>query len=990
MQNEVPIIGSIQKIVLYETKQRFYVVGSNNTETRFRVLKIDRTEPHILHVVDDQIEYTQKQIRDMLMMIDYGNRPKQQSKKTAGLCITVSAFGIVGFVRFLEGYYIILITKRRKVALIGTHTIYKVEDTSMIYIPNDSFSCPHPDESKYVKMFQNIDLSSNFYYSYSYDLTHTLQFNLSPSKNIEPRVKQSEFCNSGVKFWQKHTEDPGTYPGSSVDEGDVEDASKSVACFHNITQQPRDDKATDEEEPLSPDGGTANGKKSDPVYGTRTEPTRKYVWNNHLIKHLENMVHPDWILYITHGFLGQSNINIFGKSIYMTLIARRSNRFAGTRFLKRGANCEGDVANEVETEQIVQDVSTLNFRKRRHFTSFVQHRGSVPLFWSQDVTKMVPKPPIGVDQRDPYSYASGVHFNEMLRRYGAPVIVLNLVKKREKKKHESILTEEFVEAIQYLNQFLPPEFAINYTGFDMARVNKSKNSNVLARLAEIADVVVKKIGFFHTAPPDNTECRSECTSSDIVHKQHGVLRTNCVDCLDRTNTAQFVVGKCALALQLHALNVLETPELRFDSDCTRMLEELYEDHGDTLALQYGGSQLVHRIQTYRKISPWTSHSRDIMQTLSRYYSNTFSDADKQHAINLFLGVFEPSEKKPNIWEFPTDMYLHNHVAMGKPILRKKCYSQWWDSEIMSHLPAAYEEETKGVSQKQWVIRTDPEDERTDGFWDYYKPYELTNLEELYSMCMPNSISIKSGAGQKRDFMPKNSQDHSPFAVRVQVGRRQEESGFGVIPELLLSRSIRWETVPHKLLSRQAPQPKRASITEIAKRRSSLADNKNPNVSGKDSASSIAGSEVSTSSSNESDIDGDIEIVRSVNAGTGDSPTGFVSLQDLFPTMKQTYGVEIQEPDKRSLFFYKKYTSIGENSCKPPETVNGKRVVSKGITLIHKSSFNLDSSYNVTPPTVTRQSKEIYRQYVAMGLGRPQVVSKRNHQIYQQFVRNKYQ
>ena len=60
------------------------------------------------------------------------------------------------------------------------------------------------------------------------------------------------------------------------------------------------------------------------------------------------------------------------------------------------------------------------------------------------------------------------------------------------------------------------------------------------------------------------------------------------------------------------------------SRCTRMLEELYEDHGDTLALQYGGSQLVHRIQTYRKIAPWTSHSRDIMQTLSRYYSNTFS------------------------------------------------------------------------------------------------------------------------------------------------------------------------------------------------------------------------------------------------------------------------------------------------------------------------------------------------------------------------------
>jgi hypothetical protein len=50
------------------------------------------------------------------------------------------------------------------------------------------------------------------------------------------------------------------------------------------------------------------------------------------------------------------------------------------------------------------------------------------------------------------------------------------------------------------------------------------------------------------------------------------------------------------------------------------------------------------------------------------------------------------------------------------------------------------------------------------------------------------------------------------------------------------------------------------------------------VSGKDSMSSIAGSEVSTSSSNESDIDGDIEIVRSVDTGTDDSPTGYVSLQ----------------------------------------------------------------------------------------------------------------
>jgi len=49
--------------------------------------------------------------------------------------------------------------------------------------------------------------------------------------------------------------------------------------------------------------------------------------------------------------------SIYGRAIHVTLIARRSNRYAGTRFLKRGANMEGHVGNEVETEQIVCDAS---------------------------------------------------------------------------------------------------------------------------------------------------------------------------------------------------------------------------------------------------------------------------------------------------------------------------------------------------------------------------------------------------------------------------------------------------------------------------------------------------------------------------------------------------------------------------------------------------------------------------------------------------------
>jgi len=63
--------------------------------------------------------------------------------------------------------------------------------------------------------------------------------------------------------------------------------------------------------------------------------------------------------------------------------------------------------------------------------------------------------------------------------------------------------------------------------------------------------------------------------------QNGICRTNCVDCLDRTNAAQFVFGKRALGHQLYALGVVDSPDLSFDSDAVNMLTEMYHDHGDS-------------------------------------------------------------------------------------------------------------------------------------------------------------------------------------------------------------------------------------------------------------------------------------------------------------------------------------------------------------------------------------------------------------------------
>ncbi len=122
--------------------------------------------------------------------------------------------------------------------------------------------------------------------------------------------------------------------------------------------------------------------------------------------------HPDWYLNIIHGFIDQANISIYGTPVFLTLIARRSKLFAGTRFLKRGANFKGDVANEVETEQIVHE-NTLSSFKKANVTSFVQMRGSVPGHWTQDTTTMVPKPQIFFQIPDPHAKTAGKHFNQV-------------------------------------------------------------------------------------------------------------------------------------------------------------------------------------------------------------------------------------------------------------------------------------------------------------------------------------------------------------------------------------------------------------------------------------------------------------------------------------------------------------------------------------------------------------------------------------------------
>uniref|UniRef100_A0A5K3FN72 SAC domain-containing protein n=1 Tax=Mesocestoides corti TaxID=53468 RepID=A0A5K3FN72_MESCO len=443
------------------------------------------------------------------------------------------------------------------------------------------------EELRLLKLFQSIELNRNFYFSYTYDLTNSLQTNMEPFLTIHGGATAFRLVINQRFLWNAPLMPPRFQPKSS---------------------------------------GIS-----------------------------------DWFVGLIHGFAKQTSLVSCGMPVSILLLARRSRFFAGTRFLKRGVNIDGNVANEVETEQIVCDTTEPTL-SRMHVSSLVQHRGSVPLFWTQDTTRIVVgKPPLAITWEDPYYEAFGKHFADLIERHGAPVLVLNLMKQREKRPFEQLLTDGFLRGINYLNQFAPqlypsvltPENAdegippIVHLGFDMARVQRSRNTAALDSLRPIAEACLQRTGIFFSAgyPPASREALIVRTrlnmGSSLCPRQHGVVRTNCVDCLDRTNTAQFVIGHVAMSYQLRAMGLLPLPVLSFTSTISKLLRDLYDEHGDTLALQYGGSCVVHNIETYQKPRGSRAKSRNIIQTLSRYYSNNFVDFEKQLATDLFLRIFRP-------------------------------------------------------------------------------------------------------------------------------------------------------------------------------------------------------------------------------------------------------------------------------------------------------------------------------------------------------------
>jgi len=117
---------------LYETRSNFYLVGQHQDNTISRILTINRLEHSELNVYEDTTIYSKEQCDNLLRTLNDGN------KKSGGLRFLANCYGIIGFVKFLGPYYMLLITERRQIGTICGHAIYAISESKIITVSNST------------------------------------------------------------------------------------------------------------------------------------------------------------------------------------------------------------------------------------------------------------------------------------------------------------------------------------------------------------------------------------------------------------------------------------------------------------------------------------------------------------------------------------------------------------------------------------------------------------------------------------------------------------------------------------------------------------------------------------------------------------------------------------------------------------------------------------------------------------------------------------
>ncbi|UZP35847.1 hypothetical protein NXS19_003663 [Fusarium pseudograminearum] len=370
--------------------------------------------------------------------------------------------------------------------------------------------------------------SRSFYFSYDFDLTRSLDERSVPQNTETPLHNQVD----EVFFWNRNLLQPFTSSGQDY---------LALPLMQGFVGQKTF--IVDNQPPQSDDKGKESVELSD------LSPTK------------EHSEFP--------GF-GSSRASIDLRSserkYLITVISRRSTKRAGLRYLRRGIDQDGFVANMVETEQLL---STPTWDPSSNVYSFLQVRGSIPLFFKQSPYAFKPTP-IQQHSEEANQAACRRHFESLSRNYGQLQIV-NLV---EKHGVESIIGGAYEKAVEEVNKEASQDNKIPFEWFDFHAACKGmKFENVSMLLDQLRDKIES---FGSTVQKDGNQ----------VSRQKGVFRTNCMDCLDRTNVCQSSFAKHMLEVQLKE----EGFDMSAQTDqVTAWFNTLWADNGDAVSKQYAST-----------------------------------------------------------------------------------------------------------------------------------------------------------------------------------------------------------------------------------------------------------------------------------------------------------------------------------------------------------------------------------------------------------------
>ncbi|GAO14682.1 uncharacterized protein UV8b_04633 [Ustilaginoidea virens] len=316
------------------------------------------------------------------------------------------------------------------------------------------------------------------------------------------------------------------------------------------------------------------------------------------------------------------------KRYLITLLSRRSIHRAGLRYLRRGVNEDGFTANMVETEQIL---SSATWDSASPVHSFVQIRGSIPLFFTQSAYSLKPVPVIQHDAESNYR-ACRRHFERLLSQYKS-LQIINLI---EKRGVEEPLGTQYEQSVRRFNEEVSEANRVAFEWFDFHHACRGM------KFENVSQLLVKMKGRLEELGSTTQ------VGGEVIQRQSGVFRTNCMDCLDRTNVCQSSFAKHMLDLQLQEDGIDVSAQT--DQE-TRWFNTLWADNGDAVSKQYASTAAMKGDYTRTRRRDYRGALNDLGLSLARFYNGMVNDYFSQASIDFLLG--NVSEKVFD--EFECDM-----------------------------------------------------------------------------------------------------------------------------------------------------------------------------------------------------------------------------------------------------------------------------------------------------------------------------------------------